>query len=68
MPPLPFDLPLGVLTDSYKAAHFELFPPGTEEVVAVSFQREKRERGRRPPRAGPSRSLSSSGFMGPSTS
>lgn len=34
---LPFGLPLPILTDSYKACHYELYPPGTVEVVAVSF-------------------------------
>lgn len=28
-------LPLGVLTDSYKACHYELYPPGTAELEAV---------------------------------
>jgi hypothetical protein len=35
LPPLPFGLPLALLTDSYKACHYELYPPGTVEVVAV---------------------------------
>lgn len=30
-------LPLGVLTDSYKACHYELYPPGTAELEAVRF-------------------------------
>lgn len=27
--------PLGVLTDSYKACHYDLYPPGTSELEAV---------------------------------
>ena len=39
-------LPLGVITDSYKASHADLYPPGTTELEAVR-ERGARETGRR---------------------
>lgn len=42
------DLPLSILTDSYKASHFKLYPPGLQELMAYgefrsSFEKDTKD-------------------------